>query len=116
ARTRHNIRQMVSLGLYSRATLQQLRRDLGLDYDQLCRGILHFYTSQAEFDAAQGPARLMREHGCELDMKTPDECVAIEPALAQCRERIVGGSMTPSDESGDAHRFTQQLARRCAEA
>jgi len=116
ARTRHNIRQMVSLGLYSRATLQQLRRDLGLDYDQLGRGILHFYTSQAEFDAAQAPARLMREHGCELDMKTPDECVAIEPALAQCRERIVGGSMTPSDESGDAHRFTQQLARRCAEA
>jgi len=24
--------------------------------------------------------------------------------------------MTPSDESGDAHRFTQQLAQRCAEA
>jgi D-amino-acid dehydrogenase len=116
ARTRHNIRQIVNLGLYSRATLQRLREQTGLQYDALQRGILHFYTSQAEFDAAQEPARLMREHGCELDMKTADECVAIEPALAQSRDRIVGGSMTPSDESGDAHRFTQGLARLCAEA
>ncbi len=116
ARTRHNIRQIVNLGLYSRATLQQLRQEANLKYDQLTRGILHFYTSQAEFDAAQEPAKQMRALGCELDMKTPDECVQIEPALAQCRERIVGGSMTPSDESGDAHQFTQQLAQRCAEA
>jgi D-amino-acid dehydrogenase len=116
ARTRHNIRQIVNLGLYSRATLQQLRAELGLQYDQLTKGILHFYTSEAEYAAAQEPARVMREHGCELDMKTPDECVAIEPALAQCRERIVGGSRTPSDESGDAHGFTQALAARCAAA
>jgi D-amino-acid dehydrogenase len=116
ARTRHNIRQIVNLGLYSRSTLQRLREQTGLQYDALQRGILHFYTSQAEFDAAQEPARLMREHGCELDMKNTDECVAIEPALAQSRDRIVGGSMTPSDESGDAHRFTQGLARLCAEA
>jgi len=110
ALTRHNIRQIVSLGLYSRGQLQSLRQRTGLQYDQLTQGILHFYTSQQEFDDAQAPARLMREQGCELDMKTADECVAIEPALAQCRSRIVGGSMTPSDESGDAHRFTQGLA------
>ena len=115
-RTRHNIRHIVNLGLYSRATLQRLREQTGLQYDALQRGILHFYTSQAEFDAAQEPAKVMREHGCELDMKTADECVAIEPALAQSRHRIVGGSMTPSDESGDAHRFTQGLAGLCAQA
>jgi D-amino-acid dehydrogenase len=110
ARTRHNIRQIVNLGLYSRAKLRELRQRTGIQYDQLTRGILHFYTSQAEFDAAQEPARVMREHGCELEMKTPDECVAIEPALAQCRDRLVGGSMTPGDESGDAHLFTRHLA------
>ncbi|MEF7616904.1 D-amino acid dehydrogenase [Aquincola sp. MAHUQ-54] len=110
ARTRHNIRQIVNLGLYSRTTLQQLRQQLALPYDHLAKGILHFYTSQKEFDAAQAPAQVMRDHGCELDMKTADECVQIEPALAQCRDKIVGGSMTPSDESGDAHAFTQALA------
>ena len=115
-RTARNIRSMVSLGLYSRAKLRELRAATGLQYEQRSQGILHFYTSEAEYEAAQEPARQMREQGCELDMKTPEECVAIEPALAQCRAKIVGGSMTPSDESGDAHRFTQELARRCAEA
>ncbi|QPF75778.1 D-amino acid dehydrogenase [Roseateles sp. DAIF2] len=115
-RTAHNIRNIVSLGMYSRAKLRELRAATGIQYDQRSQGILHFYTSEAEYAAAQEPARIMREQGCELDMKTPDECVAIEPALAQCRHQIVGGSMTPSDESGDAHRFTQELARRCAEA
>lgn len=114
ARTRHNIRQIVSLGLYSRDQLQALRQRIGLRYDQLDKGILHFYTSQREFDDAQAPAALMRAQGCELDMKTADECVAIEPALAQCRDSIVGGSMTPSDESGDAYQFTQALAALAA--
>lgn len=113
-RTRHNIKQMVNLGLYSRATLQKLRTDTGINYQQKTEGILHFYTSEQEYADAQGPAAVMREHGCELDMKTPDECVAIEPALAACRPQIVGGSMTPSDESGDAHAFTRQLAALCA--
>ncbi|MFC5519974.1 D-amino acid dehydrogenase [Polaromonas jejuensis] len=113
-RTRHNIKQMVNLGLYSRATLQKLRADTGMDYQQKTEGILHFYTSEKEFADAQGPAAVMREYGCELEMKTPDECVAIEPALAASRSKIVGGSMTPSDESGDAHAFTRQLAALCA--
>lgn len=114
ARTRHNIAQLVNLGLYSRATLQALRTETGLQYDQLTRGILHFYTSESEWQAAQTPAQVMRDLGCELDMKTADECVAIEPALAHARAQIVGGSMTPSDESGDAHKFTRGLAARCA--
>ena len=113
ARTRHNIRQLVNLGLYSRGLLQELRAETGIEFDHLERGILHFYTSQQAFDAAQAPARIMREFGCELDMKTPEECVAIEPALAHARAGIIGGSLTPSDESGDAHLFTQRLAALC---
>jgi hypothetical protein len=58
----------------------------------------------------------MRRFGLDRDTVDVEQCLAIEPALAQCRAKIVGGSMTPSDESGDAHRFTQELAQRCAEA
>jgi D-amino-acid dehydrogenase len=116
ARLRRNVRQLVALGLYSRATLQSLRAELGLEYDQLARGILHFYTSARELDAAQASAPLLRAHGCELEFLAPDAGVQVEPALAQCRERLAGGSFTPSDESGDAHRFTQALAGRCAQA
>ena len=114
ARTRHNIRQIVHLGLYSRATLQQLRQHLDLQYDQRTCGILQFYTDAREFDAAQETIAVMREHGCDSWPKSAAECCAIEPALSQCRDRIAGGYFTPGDESGDAHAFTQALARHCA--
>lgn len=114
ARTRHNIRQLVNLGLYSRECLRALRAETGIRYDELTRGILHFYTSEREFANAQEPARVMREFGCELDMKTVDECVAIEPALGHARGTLAGGSFTPDDESGDAHKFTRELAALAA--
>jgi D-amino-acid dehydrogenase len=114
ARTRHNIRQIVTLGLYSRATLQALRAETGIAYDHLARGILHFYTSERELDAALEPARVMREHGCDIEMLTPERCIEIEPALKSARDLLVGGSFTMSDESGDAHKFTQNLARLAA--
>jgi D-amino-acid dehydrogenase len=114
ARTRHNIRQIVTLGLYSRAALQSLREETGIEYDHLARGILHFYTSPKELDAALEPARVMREHGCDIEMVSPERCVEIEPALKSARHLLVGGSMTTSDESGDAHKFSQRLAALCA--
>lgn len=114
SRTRRNISQMVKLGMFSRAALQALRLETGLKYDHLEKGILHFYTSESEFDAAQEPARVMREYGCELDIVGPEDVVRIEPALGNARHLIVGGRMTPSDESGDAHKFTQGLAKLCA--
>jgi D-amino-acid dehydrogenase len=115
ARTRHNIRQLVTLGLYSRATLQALRAETGIEYHQLERGILHFYTSQAELDAALEPARVMREHGCDIEMVSAERCVEIEPALKSAQHLLVGGSFTNSDESGDAHKFTRNLARLAAQ-
>lgn len=113
-RTRHNIRQLVALGLYSRQCLQALRRETGIEYDHLGRGILHLYTDVREFDAAVHAAGQMREFGLERRVKTPAECVAIEPALAAARPLLAGGTFTPEDESGDAHKFTQALAGRCA--
>jgi D-amino-acid dehydrogenase len=113
ARARHNIGQLVRLGTYSRTMLQQLRRDTGIQYDQRMQGILHFYTSQKEFDGALKPARQMRELGCARHVISPDEAVAIEPALAAIRPQLAGATYTADDESGDAHKFTLELARLC---
>ena len=116
ARAAHNIRQMVNLGIYSRSQLQALRKELDLDYDHLEKGILHFYTSQQEFDAAMEPARIMRELGCDRQVIDADRAVELEPALKDVRQRIAGATYTADDESGDARKFPQALARRCAEA
>lgn len=111
-----NIRQMVNLGIYSRTCLQTLREDVDLEYDHLEKGILHFYTSQKEFDAAQRPAQIMRELGCDRQVIDPSRAVELEPALAPVRDRIAGATYTSEDESGDAQKFTQSLARRAEQA
>ncbi|MBU6271229.1 MAG: D-amino acid dehydrogenase [Betaproteobacteria bacterium] len=113
ARTRHNIAQIVRLGTYSRAVLQQLRRDIGIAYDERTQGILHFYTSQKEFDGAEGPAAQMRELGCDRRVISADEAVRIEPALRHIRSQLAGATYTAEDESGDANRFARELVRHC---
>ncbi|MEI8164097.1 MAG: D-amino acid dehydrogenase [Betaproteobacteria bacterium] len=111
ARARANVGAIVRLGLASRSALQSLRRELALDYDHLERGILHFYTDPREFEHALPQAALMREFGCDRVPKTAAECLAIEPALSGSQVPVVGGTYTAGDESGDARRFTEALAR-----
>ncbi|MDR3409899.1 MAG: D-amino acid dehydrogenase [Formivibrio sp.] len=116
SRARRNLQNLVRLGLYSRGQLQQLRAVTGIHYDELARGILHYYTDEAEFASAVSAAAVMRESGLERMVKNTEECVCIEPALRHSLRAIVGGTYTPSDESGDAMKFTQALAEKCAEA
>jgi len=113
ARTRHNIEQIVRLGTYSRDTLQQLRHDIGISYDERTQGILHFYTSQKEFDGAEGPAAQMRALGCDRRVISADEAVKLEPALRHIRPQLAGATYTAEDESGDANRFARELVKRC---
>jgi D-amino-acid dehydrogenase len=105
-----NLRQIVAIAEYSRLSLQALRAETGIAYDNLARGILHFYTDQQEFDKSCHAAAAMRELGCARTTVTPDEVVRLEPALAGARARLVGGDFTASDESGDVYKFTSQLA------
>ena len=113
ARTRRNIAQIVRLGTYSREVLQQLRRDIGIAYDERTQGILHFYTSRKEFDAAEAPAAQMRELGCDRRVISADEAVRIEPALRHIRPQLAGATYTAEDESGDANRFARELVSHC---
>ncbi|GAB7125630.1 D-amino acid dehydrogenase [Silvimonas sp. JCM 19000] len=115
-RARHNLQSLVRLGLYSRQLLQELRAQLGFDYDQSTRGILHYYTDPKEFESALPAAAAMRQLGLQRTPADAARCLAIEPALAHSHRPIVGGTYTESDESGDAHRFTQLLAARCEQA
>ncbi|MBS0322150.1 MAG: D-amino acid dehydrogenase [Proteobacteria bacterium] len=114
SRTRHNTIQCLNLALYSRDCLKSLRAETGLHYDELTRGILCFYTDPDEFEQGVRSSVLMREYGCDRAVRTPDECVAIEPALAACKDQLAGGIFTATDESGDAHLFTVELARLAA--
>lgn len=109
-----NVRQLVALGRYSHESLQALVARTGIEYERLQRGILHFFTSQADLDAGAAASELMRRHGVDRRVLSRAEVLAVEPGLSAFASRIAGGTYTPSDESGDARVFTQRLAQLAA--
>jgi D-amino-acid dehydrogenase len=114
-RTRRNMRQILALSAFSGAALRELRAATGIAYDDLQRGILQIYTERQGFDDAVRATALVRGYGIAREVKTAEECVALEPALAGRRDWIVGGTYTATDETGDAYKFTQSLAALGAE-
>ena len=108
-----NVAQLVALGQYSHAALKAIVASTGIQYHRLTKGIAHYYTSQQSFDDAGSAAEVMRRHGVARRVVSRDELLRIEPALRGFADRIVGGTYTESDESGDCRAFTQKLLRLC---
>ncbi len=110
---RHS-RTLAGLAAYSRECLRDLRTGLGLRYDHLERGILQFATNARDLDAMARHAEAMRELGVQREVKSAAECLALEPALQDSDDPVLGGVYEPRDESGDAYRFTSELSRIAA--
>lgn len=108
-----NTRALAGLAAFSRQCLRDLRARTGIAYDEAARGILHFCADARDFDALARHAEAMSALGVRREVKSATECRQLEPALKDVA--LAGGIYTPDDESGDAHRFTQELARRCEE-
>lgn len=110
---RRNVQQLVALGRYSHDALKAVVAETGMEYARIQKGIAHYFTDQRALDAAAGSAALMQEFGVQRKVVSTQELLAIEPAFTHFAHRIVGGTYTASDESGDARVFTQQLAALC---
>ena len=108
-----NIKSMLELSLFSRQTLQEMRKELNLNYEQKTNGILTFYTSEKNFKSGIESAKFMSKFGCERFIKNTDETLLIEPTLKNCTVPIYGSDYTPDDESGDAKIFTEELKKVC---
>jgi D-amino-acid dehydrogenase len=110
-----NVAQIVALGRYSHAALKEVVFQTGIDYQRLEKGIAHLFTDERAFAAAGSAAELMRRHGVQRDVVSREELLRIEPAFRSFASRIVGGTYTPSDESGDAREFTRKLCALCGQ-
>ena len=100
----------VRLAMEARARLTQMAADEGIDFDRENRGILHFYETREEFDKAAKVSKLYAKGGLERRAVTLAEMQSIEPAL---KGKYYGGYFTPSDFTGDIHKFTTGLAKAC---
>ncbi|MDE1179298.1 D-amino acid dehydrogenase [Paraburkholderia sp.] len=108
---RANTVETVRIAIAARQHLFSIAEREGIDFDLERRGILHFYKNRKDFDAASKVNELLREGGLERNAVTPDEIRSLEPTL---HGAFHGGFFTPSDATGDIHKFTRGLAQACA--
>ncbi|CUA98995.1 Glycine/D-amino acid oxidase (deaminating) [Thiomonas bhubaneswarensis] len=105
-----NKERMMRLAEYSRASLQALRAETGIAYEQRTGGTLQIFRSQAQLDAVQRDITVLEECGVPYEVLDRDQLAQVEPGLAHARDRLAGGLRLPHDETGDCQMFTTRLA------
>lgn len=113
-RSRRNGERNLRLALYTRQMIAGINADAGIPFDYNPHGILQIFRNQRDLEGAKRLAGWYSERGCQIDAKSADECLAIEPALESVRGEICGGVYSPDDACGDAQMFTAALAEVCA--
>ncbi len=107
---RANTVETARLAVLARRLLIETAAREGIDFDLERRGILHIYRDRESFAHATKVNALLTEGGLDRRPVTPEEMRAIEPTL---EGDFHGGFFTPSDSTGDIHKFTRGLAEAC---
>ncbi|QRM32451.1 D-amino acid dehydrogenase [Microvirga sp. VF16] len=110
-----NKSRMLRLADYSRLSLAALRAETGITYDERMQGTLQLFRTQAQLDASAKDVKALAADGIPYEVLDRDGCMRVEPALSHVREKIVGGLLTPNDETGDCFKFTNALAAKAEE-
>jgi D-amino-acid dehydrogenase len=107
---RANTIDTVRLALDARAYLFEIAEREGIEFNHERRGILHFYATRREHEAAGRVNELLQAGGLDRKPVTPLEMRSIEPTL---EGDFYGGFFTESDSTGDIHKFTRGLSAVC---
>lgn len=108
-----NTADTVQMGIQSRQLYDKICQEENIapgSFDRLNSGIVHFYKSDAYWKNARELRDLYTSNGCEWSLLDSDKHVkALDPAMADING-IIGGTWTPSDWTGDIHKFCYMLA------
>jgi D-amino-acid dehydrogenase len=107
---RENTIETTRLAIAARQHLFDMAEQENIQFDLERRGILHMFHDKASFEANGKVNKLLVAGGLERYSVTPEEMKAIEPSL---HRDYFGGYFTPSDSTGDIHKFTRGLANAC---
>ncbi len=100
---------VLKIALRSADLLAKLRESLPFDFWHREAGKLVILSTADEVEAARANLELKREHGCDAELLTRDQALAIEPALEHMRGDIAGAVYSGSDEVADSQLFSAGL-------
>jgi len=101
---------LMRLAVHSANLMDELLGAITLNFDHERQGVLHLFRDQKSFDHAVEDNRRIPNVKARGEVLSPEQCTAEEPALAQSSAGFEGGIFHRHEQTGDAHRFTTNLA------
>lgn len=110
ARNRNNTTSILKLALRSGELMNRLRKRTALEFSHRQAGKLVMLDSPKGITEAKKACVLKRKYGCDAQVITLEQAIAIEPALAHMNNGYAGAIYSESDEVGDTRVFTSRLS------
>ena len=108
-----NKSRMLRLAEYSRQSLNVLRDELGLNFDDEKKGTLQVFRTQQQLDAAKKDIAILDEYHVPYELLDAEQCIQVEPGLSSVQHKIKGGLRLVLDQTGDCYKLTDQLVEQC---
>ncbi|CAM9969997.1 unnamed protein product [Pylaiella littoralis] len=106
-----NTVRSAEISIMARNNLFAWADDEGIDFNHETRGIMHVYRTQKATAHARKVNSLLDQAGLDRREISPAEAAELEPNLTG---DFNGAFYTPSDSTGDIHKFTVGLAKAAA--
>ena len=112
---RRNKSRMVRISNYSRDVMPDLIAETGIEYDGRSQGTLQLFRTAKQMKASRADQEILAQFDSPFEELGRDACIEVEPALAEVRNKFVGGLRLLADRTGDCRMFTIALAEKAAE-
>ncbi len=107
-----NKSRMIRLSNYSRDCLPELVAETGIEFDMRERGTLQLFRTDKMFNGSKADQDVLARFGSPFRVLDRDECIGVEPGLAEVADKFVGGLQLTADRTGDCRLFTIALAEK----
>ena len=110
-----NKARMVRMSEYSRDCLNELRAQIGIEFEGRDLGTTQLFRTQQQLDASAQDIEILAQYGVPYEVLDRAGIIQAEPALAHV-DGLVGALRLPRDQTGDCQLFTRRLAQMCVDA
>ena len=110
ARYAANKARMIPIAEYSRDCLNELRAQIGIEFEGRDLGTTQLFRTQAQLDGAAKDIAVLQQSGVPYELLDRAGIARVEPALAAVTDKLAGALRLPNDQTGDCQMFTQKLA------
>ncbi len=110
-----NKARMVRMSEYSRDCLNELRAQIGIEFEGRDLGTTQLFRTQQQLDASAQDIEILAQYGVPYEVLDRAGIIQAEPALAHV-DGLVGALRLPRDQTGDCQLFTRRLSQLCMDA